>query len=616
MPRRIDVELTSAKEDGSFTWRAAGAKQPKGIVPGSLLYGGAKVGDVVRAEADFDVEGITIVSVVPPPQAAARPQPARIEIVGAGRDEPGVTSSVTPKGRGGRGDDERGGSRDGERRGSRDAERRGPRPDRGDRPGGPPGAERPRRSGEGGSDQPRRPGEGGPQRTGDRRGPRPDRAERSGAGARPERSGRPDRAPQGDRPGRPPRDQGERSRPKRLSPGSTHRDAYLAGLVPEQQVVAELLLRGGIPAVRAAVAQQNQNRPEGAPAIDAEPLVGLAEQMLPSVREAEWRDRAEAAKAVIDEVGLRDLRAIVTAADASARGDEARELASELRSALERRTTTQREEWLAEMTTCLADGKVVRALRLSSRPPDPTTKVPSELLEQLRTAAGQALGPDTPQDLWAALLEAVVASPVRRTVQPTGLPPSSGPALQLAARQASGRIPALALMLGVDLPPPPGPRPGKGPRPTPPPPRRQPRPEAAPASPVAQPQSAAPATEPAAGGGPAEVTTTPAAVQDQPAEASADAVPATADVAPVAADAVPAAADVAPAGAEAESLPAADEVAPVAVEADAVPAGASPSGGAGAPEDATGGGDEVTVAADGRPEAVDEPEEESSPAGT
>jgi len=237
-------------------------------------------------------------------------------------------------------------------------------------------------------------------------------------------------------------------------------------------VVAELLLRGGIPAVRAAVVQQNQSRADGAPVIDAEPLVGLAEGLLPGVREAEWRDRAQAADAIIEQVGLRDLRAIVTASDASARGDEAKALAGKLREALERRTSAQRQEWLAEMETCLADGKVIRAVRLSSRPPDPTTKVPAELLEQLRAAAGEALGPDTSQDQWAALLEAVVASPVRRTVQPKGLPADARPALQLAARQASGRIPALAAMLGVDLPPPPGPRSGKGPRPAPPPPSR------------------------------------------------------------------------------------------------------------------------------------------------
>lgn len=447
MPRRIDVELTSAREDGSFTWRAAGAKQPKGVVGGSLLYGGAKVGDVVRAEADFDVEGISIVSVVPPPQAAARAEAARIELVGTGRETPGVTSSAVSR--------ERGRS-DGEHRGGR-PERTGPRSDRGDRPGGPAG--------------PR-----GAER-GDRRGPRPERTERPERGSRPDRSERAAPVERGSRPERASGPTGaDRGRPKRLSPASTHRDAYLAALVPEQQVVAELLLRGGIPAVRAAVSQQNQNRPEGAPTIDADPLVGLAENMLPAVRQAEWRDRAEAAKAALDEVGLRDLRAIVTAADASARDDSSKALAVELRDGLERRTTADRELWIAEMTSCLADGKTVRALRLSSRPPDPSSKVPAELLEQLRTDASAALGPETPQDRWAALLEAVIASPVRRSVEPKGLPPQAGPALQLAARQAAGRIPALAALLGVDLPPPPGPRagPGKGGRATPPPPPRPP----------------------------------------------------------------------------------------------------------------------------------------------
>ena len=552
MPRRIDVELTSAKEDGSFTWRAAGAKKPKGVVPGSLLYGGAKVGDVVRAEADFDVEGITIVSVVPPPHAAAKPQPARIEIVGTGREEPGVTSSAVSRG------GERRGPRDGERRGTGGPSERSSRgpgggSDRGARPSGPPdrAGRGPRPDGGGGRpERGERPGDN------DRRGPRPERS------ARPERAPRPERA-QGDRPGRPPRDHGgERSRPKRLSPASTHRDAYLASLVPEQQVVAELLLRGGIPAVRAAVAQQNQNRAEGTPVIDAEPLVGLAETMLPSVREAEWRDRAEAAKGIIEEVGLRDLRAIVTASDASARGAEAKELAGNLRDALERRTTAQREEWLAEMATCLADGKVIRAVRLSSRPPDPTTKVPPELLEQLRAAAGEALGPDTPQDQWAALLEAVVASPVRRTVKPRGLPTDARPALQLAAKQASGRIPALAAMLGVDLPPPPGPRPGRAPRPGPPPP---PRPAAAPTAPApTAPVDQAPAPEPA-----------PAAPDPEPAPA------APVDQAPV------------------------PEAAPAAAEPD--PAPEAPAA------DVAAGGDGAEVAGDGLPERIDEPD--GAPAG-
>ncbi len=73
MSRRIEIELTSARDDGSWTWRAAGAKQPKGELAGSLLYEGAKVGDVVRAEAEFLLDGIEILAVLPPKGANPRP---------------------------------------------------------------------------------------------------------------------------------------------------------------------------------------------------------------------------------------------------------------------------------------------------------------------------------------------------------------------------------------------------------------------------------------------------------------------------------------------------------------------------------------------------------------
>src|SRR3546814_15950903 len=64
MPRRMEIELTSARDDGGWTWRAAGAKAPKGTVDGGILPGEAKVGDVLRVEADFFVDGIQITSVV------------------------------------------------------------------------------------------------------------------------------------------------------------------------------------------------------------------------------------------------------------------------------------------------------------------------------------------------------------------------------------------------------------------------------------------------------------------------------------------------------------------------------------------------------------------------
>ena len=104
MSRRIEVELTSTREDGTWTWRAAGAKLPKGELNGSLLFAGAKVGDVVRADADFMMDGIDIIAVLAP--KGARKEPERIVIVGTPRrdDEPLVTTKLAPKGRGDRGD--------------------------------------------------------------------------------------------------------------------------------------------------------------------------------------------------------------------------------------------------------------------------------------------------------------------------------------------------------------------------------------------------------------------------------------------------------------------------------------------------------------------------------
>src|ERR1700736_5639721 len=97
MARRIDIELTSARPDGTWTWRAAGALKPRGVVEGSLLYDGAKTGGVVRADAEFEIEGITIVGVLPP-KTRKRAEPERLEIIGPPREPtPGVTSSLTSR---------------------------------------------------------------------------------------------------------------------------------------------------------------------------------------------------------------------------------------------------------------------------------------------------------------------------------------------------------------------------------------------------------------------------------------------------------------------------------------------------------------------------------------
>ncbi|MGH9157329.1 MAG: hypothetical protein ACRD1K_16160 [Acidimicrobiales bacterium] len=468
MGRRIDVELTSARADGMWTWRAVGARQPKGVVAADLLYEGACVGDVVRAEAEFEIEGI-LITAVQPPKKNGRSEPDRLEIIGPPRTEAGVTTSLTG---GERQRSERGARGGGDRRDRGPGA--GPRPDSRGRPphrdapprlpsGGDPARRRAERTG--GADRP----------PGDQR-PRQERPERPLA---PPPAGGSDRAA---RPPRPPADATPaQPRPKRLAPGNAHRTAVLATLAPEHQAVAEQVLKGGIPAVRQAVEVQNaRRREEGQSGVRADALVALAEELLPRLRAAEWRDRAEAAVKAVDEIALRDLRSVVAGSD-QARDDESRLLAGTLRQALDRRVDEHRRRWLSEITGALDEGRLVRALRASARPPDAVTRFPADLAVRLGRAASEAMAADTPPDRWAALLDAVVDSPLRRNVKPAALPAGADETLLQRARTASGRVPALAPLLGISMPPPPGP-----PRPHRPlrPPAVPPRPVPAPPEPV------------------------------------------------------------------------------------------------------------------------------------
>ncbi len=400
----MDVELTSIRDDGTWGWRAVGARQPKGVVDASLLYEGAKVGDVVRAEAEFELDGISVSAVYPPKHKRAEPD--RLEVVGPRRDPTGVTT--TPAGR-----------------------RERPRP--------------PGRSGNGSSERRRRDGEGRPGRR-----PKTERVVSAD-------DHRPPATPAVNHD----QDKGraeEQSKPRRLNPGNAHRRELLSSLLPEQVPVAEQLIRGGLPAVRQAVAEQNQRaRRERAPEVKPDALVAMAEELLPKVKAAVWRDRAEAAAGAVDQIGLRDLRSVVVGADAVARDEQGRLLAARLREAFEARLSKLRDEWSDAVVRSLDEGRVVRALHLSARPPEPAARMPAELAMRLRDAAGAAMAPEAPGDRWSALLEAVVASPVRRVVKPAGLPERSSPELLEAVRRASGQVPALAPLVGIEIPPPPGP---------------------------------------------------------------------------------------------------------------------------------------------------------------
>jgi hypothetical protein len=378
MPR-LDVELTSTRPDGSWTWRKAGARQPKGEIDGSLLPDGASVGDELKVEGEQHIDGFEITLVLPP-KTAKSDKFERIELKAAPDPENFVSAKLAPKGKG------RGKKRDG---------------DRGKDRGG--------------------------------------RGDRGREGAKGKRHTPP---PMPDLP--------EKPKPKRLRPRRAHRDEVLAGLEPQQGPIAEQVLKGGIPAVRQAIEDQNKaNKEAGLPEVNGDALIGMAEKLLPKLRSAEWHDKADAAVQIIDVIDLRDLRSVVGAADA-ARGDESKALVQQLRDGLNGRVEGDHKAWLEEIDVVLKAERVVRALRLSSRPPKAGAPIPAELAARLTAAASASLTPDDGPQRWDTVLDALAFSPVRMQVTPTKMPDPVSDALKAVITQHAAKLPHIAELAGID----------------------------------------------------------------------------------------------------------------------------------------------------------------------
>ncbi|MCY4164330.1 MAG: hypothetical protein OXE93_09005, partial [bacterium] len=187
---------------------------------------------------------------------------------------------------------------------------------------------------------------------------------------------------------------------------------------------------------------------------DASGYLEAARKLLPQMRAAEWRDRVDAALAGFDGLDLRDLRSVVVAAEAGAADKQAKALAEELRNKLNERVDREHSEWLAEVAAMLADGRMVRALRLSARPPKAGVPLPQDIVTRLTEAANNALTAETPTKRWMMVLGAVAFSPVRRTVQPQGIPDKPDQELLEEVAKLSERVPHIAELFGVQPKPP------------------------------------------------------------------------------------------------------------------------------------------------------------------
>ena len=106
MSRRIEIEITSLSGDLA-TWRAAGAKLPKGVLAASLVPGGPVVGNVYRADIEQYMEGIEVLSVTAPKTASPLdPRNERIQLIPEAKKGPDVVVTYASKGRGPRRDSE------------------------------------------------------------------------------------------------------------------------------------------------------------------------------------------------------------------------------------------------------------------------------------------------------------------------------------------------------------------------------------------------------------------------------------------------------------------------------------------------------------------------------
>ncbi len=457
MARRIEIELTSKLQDGGYTWRAAGARQPKGVVDAGLVPDGAAVGEVYRAEVESGIDGVEVQSILPRKQATPLdPRGERIQVIGTPKSEPDIQVTLASK---------KGRRSDGPRERGRGDER-GPRPPRGPREGA--------RGAAAGADR------GRPEGRSDRARPdRPAGAERAARAGAPSSSGgvgrsdRPDRAASGrtstGRPGserggadRGRSDRRDTRRPPEMPTSTVYRNAMLATLRPEQLPIAEQLLRGGLPAVRQAIDEQNRaSAAQGRPIVAPETILTIAEDLLPLTSLAAWKDRAAAAQQMGATIRVRDLRAVVTSARTVTLDEEGRATLKDLQGKLHVKTEELRVLWVKRIESALDDNRVADALETVSRAPDPGTRCPAELATRLAEAASAALTADLPPQAWNSLLEAVVASPVRRSVKPVGIPAHEE--CQAAAVRAAGHVPALAKLLGMRIPPPPPPSAAKRP---------------------------------------------------------------------------------------------------------------------------------------------------------
>lgn len=394
MSRRIEIELTSNKGDGTWTWRAAGAREPRGLISADMIPKGAGISSVFTAEVQSDMDGIAVLAVIETEDT--RTAPETIEVLGTGKRSSGVNF----KGGGRRKGKDRG---DGFGSGGFGGDGFGQGQPRQKQQGG----RRKGRSGGTGQDRPAR--------------LRPARVHRKKwlASVPPEHAALAEQIASG------------RGIANEKGGASEKGNFSEGGSVEERDGASEQ-----------SNASENASASKKGSVSDKD----VSAKLLSEYRMAEWRDRADLVLSNFEKIDLAEIRMLVADADACARTPETRSQAEEARQKLGERTERQHGEWQADLATNLSEGRVLRALRMSGQPPKAGVPLPLDLVKWLTTATADILTPEAQPDRWEITLQALAVSPVRRLVRPSQPPAVVSPDLTEAVQELSPRFPQIAAL--------------------------------------------------------------------------------------------------------------------------------------------------------------------------
>ena len=371
MSSRIEIEITSEIDDQQYTWRALGAREPKGTIKKSLLPAKTKIGDDYRVEADFLIDGIEILRVLP--KRDERKGQEKIEILGSRNENYGVTTQLVKKKRNKKGGRSRKNQEQNTQKKSSETQR-----------------------------------------------PRKDTTKKRQQSRSPQRG-------------------------KRLKAKRSHRNAVIDSLPDLHKPLAREVLSRGIPNLRKTL--KDMELPEG---FDVE-ILQYAEKVNKQLKTAEWQDRADAVLKNAKDIDLRDFRSVVAAGGQWARSDELSDIQSQLETSLRERIDFEHQQWLSEIKKAIEEGKSVRALNLSSRPPKPGTPLPENLMDPLVDLANNSLDSDTASHRWSVVVQAVAFSPIRLKVVPKGIPEPISDELVDTIKKLSDRIPNISGLFADSL---------------------------------------------------------------------------------------------------------------------------------------------------------------------